>query len=134
MSAQVRVFAPGSVGNVGPGFDILGLAIGGAGDTVSARRIPEAGVSIARTGHPSLPADPAQHASGIAALAVLRRAQARFGLVLEIAKGLPLCGGQGGSAASAVAGALAASLSLEQPLPEPALLAAALAADSAVVG
>ena len=134
MSAQVRVFAPGSVGNVGPGFDILGLAVGGAGDTVSARRVPESGVRIARPGHPSLSADPAQHASGIAALAVLRRSQARFGLVLEIEKGLPLCGGQGGSAASAVAGALAANLSLEQPLPEQALLEAALEAEAVVAG
>ena len=33
---SVSVFAPGSVGNVGPGLDILGLAVAGAGDTVRA--------------------------------------------------------------------------------------------------
>jgi homoserine kinase len=29
MSGKIRVFAPGSVGNLGPGFDVVGLAIGG---------------------------------------------------------------------------------------------------------
>ena len=32
---QVTAFAPGSVGNVGPGLDILGLAVAGRGDTVT---------------------------------------------------------------------------------------------------
>ena len=32
----VAVFTPGSIGNVGPGLDILGLAVAGAGDTVHA--------------------------------------------------------------------------------------------------
>jgi homoserine kinase len=134
MPAQVRVFAPGSVGNVGPGFDILGLAIGGAGDTVLARKLPELGVVITASGHPSLSVDPTKHTSGIAALEVLRRANAAFGLSLEVAKGLPLSGGQGGSAASAVAGALAANLLLEEPLPEQALLEAALEAEAVVAG
>ena len=134
MSAQVRVFAPGSVGNVGPGFDILGLAVDGLGDTVHAERTAEPGIIIADPGHPSLSDDPAKHTSGIAALEVLRRAHAGFGLVLRLEKGLPLSGGQGGSAASAVAGALAANLLLDSPLDHPALLAAALAAETAVSG
>ena len=29
---SVRVFVPGSIGNVGPGFDVLGLAVDGIGD------------------------------------------------------------------------------------------------------
>ena len=134
MPAQVRVFAPGSVGNVGPGFDILGLAVDGLGDTVHAERTAEPGITIAEPGHPSLPTDPAQHTSGIAALEVLRRARAGFGLVLRIEKGLPLSGGQGGSAASAVAGALAANLSLDSPLDHAAVLASALAAEAVVAG
>jgi homoserine kinase len=134
MPSQIRVFAPGSVGNVGPGFDILGLAVDGLGDTVHAQRASLPGITIADPGHPSLPSDPAKHTSGIAALEVLRRANAGFGVILRIEKGLPLCGGQGGSAASAVAGALAANLLLDSPLDPPALLAAALAAEAVVAG
>lgn len=134
MPAQVHVFAPGSVGNVGPGLDVLGLAIGGAGDEVIAARQDQPGVCIADPGHPSLPSDPARHSSGIAAAAVLRRAGAGFGVSLRVRKGLPLAGGQGGSAASAVAGALATNLLLDQPLPQEALILAALEAEAAVAG
>ena len=34
-----RVFAPGSVSNLGPGFDCLGIAFTGKGDPVTARRV-----------------------------------------------------------------------------------------------
>ena len=134
MPAQVRVFAPGSVGNVGPGFDVLGLAVTGPGDSVRAERLPRAGIVVAAPGHPSLPSDPTRHTSAIAAAHVLRSAGADFGLVLEVEKGLPLAGGQGGSAASAVAGALAANLLLDAPLGTVDVLAAALEAESVVAG
>jgi homoserine kinase len=134
MPAQVHVFAPGSVGNVGPGLDVLGLAIGSVGDEVIAERSGAAGVIIVESGHPSLPADPDAHSSGIAAREVLRAAKAPFGVRLRVRKGLPLAGGQGGSAASAVAGALATNLLLDRPLPLEALLCAALEAESVVAG
>ena len=134
MPAQVRVFAPGSVGNVGPGFDILGLAIGGLGDHVSAERVPGTGIVVAEPGHISLPTDPARHTSAIAATQILRRAKAGFGVVLRVEKGLPLAGGQGGSAASAVAGALAANLLLDSPLGTTEVLEAALEAETVVAG
>ena len=34
---KVKVFAPGSIGNVGCGFDVFGLAIEAVGDTVEVR-------------------------------------------------------------------------------------------------
>jgi homoserine kinase len=134
MLAQVRVFAPGSIGNLGPGLDILGLAVGGAGDTVTAERTTERGVVIEDPGHSSLPTDPSCHTSGIAAAEVLARGAAEFGLRIRLLKGLPLCGGQGGSAASAVAGAVAANLLLDHPLDQSTLLHAALSAEGAVAG
>jgi homoserine kinase len=51
-----------------------------------------------------------------------------------VEKGLPLSGGQGGSAASAVAGAVAVNRLLPAPLNPTALLEAALAAEAAVSG
>lgn len=134
MPRTTRVFAPGSIGNVGPGFDILGLAVAGAGDVVSAEAVEKPGVTIADPGHPDLPTDPDRHTSGIAAREVLRRSGAGFGVVLRVEKGLPLSGGQGGSAASAVAGAVAVNRLLPAPLNPTALLEAALAAEAAVSG
>ncbi len=133
-----RVFAPGSIGNLGPGFDALGLAVAGAGDTVTARRIDaKAGagqVTILSAGHPDLPLDPDLNSGGIAARDVLRQAGSKIAVSLSIEKGLPLSAGLGGSAASAVAAAVAVHLLLGSPLDENALLAASLAGEAAVAG
>lgn len=134
MPRKTRVFAPGGIGNVGPGFDILGLAVAGAGDTVTATKTSPEGVTIEDPGHPSLPTDPDRHTSGIAAREVLRRGCAEFGVRLKVEKGLPLSGGQGGSAASAVAGAVATNLLLEKPLDALQLLEASIAAEAMVSG
>ena len=120
MSGAVTAFAPGSIGNVGPGLDILGLAVAGQGDTVRAEWLDRPGLRILDPGHPELPREAERHSSGLAALAVLRRigegpSRGR-GIGLSVRKGLPLSGGQGGSAASAVAGAVAVNALLGDPL------------------
>jgi homoserine kinase len=131
----VRVFAPASVGNMGPGLDILGLALRGIGDTVTATVVDHPGVRIAESGHPELPSDAMRHTSGIAAREVLRRAEMEHvGIELHVEKGLPLSGGQGGSAASAVAGAVATNALLATPIDRRAVLEACLTAESAVAG
>ncbi len=39
MSKKVKVFAPATIGNIGPGFDVLGLAVRGMGDIVEVWKI-----------------------------------------------------------------------------------------------
>ena len=140
MSARgpVTAFAPGGVGNVGPGLDILGLAVDGAGDTVRAEWSGEPGIRLRDAGHPSLPLDPARHTSALAGRAVLAAAGERLaggrGIALSVTKGLPSRGGQGGSAASAVAGAVAVNALLGLPLDQQALLDACLIAEETVAG
>jgi homoserine kinase len=130
-----RAFAPGGIGNLGPGIDILGCAVTGPGDVVEATAIDGSGVRIDAPGHPDLPTDPEQHASGVAAIEVLRRAQATtVGVALNVEKRLPLAGGQGGSAASAIAGAVAVNALLGSPLDNHELLLAALVAEERVAG
>jgi len=132
---SVRVFVPGSIGNVGPGLDILGLAFRGAGDTLLAERVTGGRVVVEEAGHPDLPTSSTQHASALAARAVLRRSRKTgIGLKLRLIKGLPLSGGQGGSAASAVAGAVAANALLGRPLGVEGLLLSALEAEARVAG
>ena len=132
---RVRAFAPGTVANLGPGLDTLGLAVAGAGDTVTAERSGDREVRIRSSGHPEIPGDLQKNTAGIAAARVRARASAeRVGLVLEIAKGLPLSGGQGGSAASAVAAAVAVNELLGNPLTREELLEPCLAAEAAVSG
>lgn len=68
---------------------------------------------------------------------MLRRAgvtSGERGIGLRVRKGLPLSGGQGGSAASAVAGAVATNALLGSPLGRWALIEACLDAEEAVAG
>ncbi|MFI5311868.1 MAG: homoserine kinase [Gemmatimonadales bacterium] len=137
MSAPVErasALAPATVGNVGPGLDVLGMALTGPGDRVTAERTETPGVTIADAGHPELPTEAQYNTAGIAARSVLERAASKVGVRLTIEKGLPLAGGQGGSAASAVASAVAVNRLLGNPLDANALLECALDAEGAVSG
>jgi len=135
---SITAFAPGGVGNLGPGLDVLGLALTGEGDTVTAELRGEPGISILDPGHPDLPRDPGRHTAALAAQAVLElagyTAEQKSGIALRVRKGLPLSGGQGGSAASAVAGAVAVNTLLGSPLDRAGLVRAALAAEEKVSG
>jgi homoserine kinase len=138
---SATAFAPGSVGNVGPGFDVLGLAVEGIGDRVTVELTDRASRITTITGRDAdlLPRDPARNAAAIAAIAWLRANGREDNVVVSIDKGLALAGGMGGSAASAVAGAYAASLcALPSPLsalPSPlSIITAALEAESLVAG
>ena len=138
--ARATAYAPGSIGNLGPGLDVLGCAVEGAGDTVTAEFAASPGITVLEPGHPSLTTDPTQHASAIAALAVIRRAThlgattPAGGIALRVSKGLPLSAGQGGSAASAVAGAAAVNALIGSPLSRDELLEAALFSETQIAG
>lgn len=133
---SATAFAPGSVGNLGPGLDILGLALDGPGDTVTLTRSTHPGVRVMDPGHPALPCDPDQHSAAIAAREVLLHSghDPSLGLELRVSKGLPLAGGQGGSAASAAAGAVAMNALLGGPLTSEQLIMAAVEAEAVVAG
>jgi homoserine kinase len=126
--ATARASAPASIGNVGPGFDILGQAFDAARDTVTAVREDEPGVRLGAVSGlvSALPAGQADNTALAAAAAVLGAAKAGFGARLSIDKGVPLAAGMGGSAASAVAGAMAANALLDQPFPDDQLFLFAL--------
>ena len=113
---SVAAFAPATVANLGPGFDVLGMAVDGAGDTVVATLSHVPGVSIAGiTGTDRLSTDPTQNTAGIAAAATLELAGIQAGVSLQIHKGLPLCSGLGSSAAP-VAWGSGAPVASEAPI------------------
>jgi homoserine kinase len=137
---RVAVTVPGGIGNLGPGLDVLGCAIAGLRDEVIAEWSDTPGITLLDAGHPDLPRKPERHTSAIAAAAVMETAKARDiplhapGIALTVRKALPLSGGQGGSAASAVAGAVAADALIGGDLDEAALFACCLAAEETVAG
>lgn len=133
----VRVSAPATIGNIACGFDVFGMAVARPSDAVVARAVPEPGVTIERiTGDVGpIPADSARNSAGAAARAVLEVAGARSaGLTLELHKGIPLAGGMGGSASSAVVGAVAADRVIGAALSRRQLLQCAVAGELAGSG
>ena len=103
----IKVFAPATIGNIGPGFDVLGLAVSGWGDIIEARKI-DSGVLISEIdSEHELPTNPNKNTAGIAAREVLRVLGERGGVEMKIRKGLPSGSGLGSSAASAAAAAFA---------------------------
>ncbi|GAA3995579.1 homoserine kinase [Sphingomonas humi] len=125
--------APASIGNVGVGFDILGLAFPSAHDIVTAEEVERPGVHLAEvTGLlSSLPEEPAKNTALAAARAVLEAAGSPFGVSLVITKGIPLSAGMGGSAASAVAAAAAVNALLGDPFSTEQLLPFAIEGERA---
>ncbi len=135
MTEAVSVFAPASTGNIGPGFDVLGMALAGMGDTIIAMRCAEAGVRIeAITGDGgTLPKEAEKNSAGIAAQAVLSHLKCSDGVRLTLHKEIPGTG-LGSSAASAVAAAFAVNLLFGQPLSKAELIPLAAIAESKVSG
>jgi homoserine kinase len=137
MAQAVEVFAPATVANLGPGFDILGLALAEPYDVIDARRIDEPGVFIESiTGDDGrLPLEPEKNTAGIAAACVLDQLMIRSsGVALSIQKGLPLESGLGSSAASAVGAAIAVNALFGNSLRRQDLLPACIEAEAAVSG
>lgn len=131
---RITVYAPGTSSNLGAGFDCLGLALTGFGDSVTAVRSENLGVRVVSVSDPRIPLEDNRNTAALAAASVLRHAREPFGIEISIEKGLPLAAGLGGSAASAVAGAVAAEALVQANLSRDHLLAAALDAEAAVSG
>jgi len=136
INARAEAFAPASMGNVGCGFDILGLAFEEPGDTVIVEPREEPGAVIAAIEGDGgrLPRDPAKNSAAVAANSVLRLLGARQGVNITLHKNLPLASGLGSSAASAVAAAVAVDALYGMPLTLPQLLPACLDGEAAVSG
>lgn len=148
MPSMVRVFAPATVSNVGPGFDVLGLALNQPGDLVEAEFSDAPGVEIVEvTGDDGLlTTDPTRNVVGVSAQSVLShlvatgrighgREPARApGVRLRLHKQMPLASGLGSSAASSVAGAVAVNELFGAPLTRRELLEHALAGERVASG
>ena len=136
MSKTVKVFSPATIGNIGPGFDVLGLALKGMGDIVEVWKIPGDKIvieEIENADHP-ISKDPDQNTAGIAAREVLKLLKLKEGIGMHITKGMPAGSGLGSSAASAAAAAYAVNLLFDEPLSKMDLILPATLAEEYVSG
>lgn len=134
--ARAEAFAPATVANLGVGFDILGMAVDGAGDTIIAVPHDNAGAVMLSIegddGKLSLDAD--KNVATIAANALLKALNRKDGVGLHLKKGLPLASGLGSSAASSVAAVVAVNALLGYPFKKEELLPFTLEGEASVSG
>ena len=133
---SAAVFAPASIGNVGPGFDVLGLAVEGPGDEVRIELVegPSSVEEVSGLDAELIPREPESNVVTVAAAAMLRALGEGRGVRVWLRKGIPASGGLGGSAASSVAGAWAAALAVGREPRPVEVMAAALTAEATVAG
>jgi homoserine kinase len=133
---RIRVFAPATVANIGPGFDVLGLALASPGDLLEAELSDTPGVEIVEvTGDGGrLSRDPMKNVASRSAADVLRRAGSAKGLRLWLHKQMPLASGLGSSGASSAAGAVAANEILGRPLSQHDVVLSAIEGECAASG
>lgn len=102
--ATVTATAPSSTANLGPGFDVFGLAMDAFYDKVT---LTETGKGITIVTDDDIPADPSMNTAGLAVTNMAERFGISAGIEIRISKGVPAGFGMGSSAASAAAAAVA---------------------------
>lgn len=125
---SAKAFVPATVGNVGPGFDVLGLAVSGLGDEVDVTLIDSDRSEVGRVegrDADQVPMDPEKNVAVIAAEAMLRKLNVDKKVRVNLSRKIPLAGGLGSSAAASVGGALAACAAAESPYDAEKVIAAA---------
>jgi homoserine kinase len=106
---RVKVEAPSSTANLGPGFDVFGLALDLFHDTVEVELAPEHGLTMTVQGvdHEQVSKDPEKNTAGLVANIILTAIKSDRGLKIKLTKRIPVGKGLGSSAASAAACVLA---------------------------
>ncbi len=130
----IKVFSPATIGNIGPGFDVLGLAVKNLGDIVEASPLPDGEIRLTVHSEVPLSNDPTRNTAAIAAVNVFKYLNIHGGISIDLYKGLPIGSGLGSSAASAAAGAFAANALYGGHLSPEQLILAATEAEAVVSG
>ena len=104
MVSKVTVKAPSSTANLGPGFDVFGLALDAFYDTVTLTKIKN-GIKIITDD--DIPTNPEKNTAGLVVKNMMKKFKIKGGVEIKIKKGIPAGYGMGSSAASAAATAVA---------------------------
>lgn len=104
MVSKVSIKAPSSTANLGPGFDVFGLAIDAFYDKVTLTKT-KSGITIITDDN--IPTKPENNTAGLVAKNMKKKFRIKSGVEIKIEKGVPAGFGMGSSAASAAATAVA---------------------------
>ncbi|MDH3312627.1 MAG: homoserine kinase [Nitrosopumilus sp.] len=101
---SISVKAPSSTANLGPGFDVFGLAIDAFYDEITLTKT-KSGITIIT--EDKIPTNPENNTAGLVVKNMIKRFKIKSGIEIKIKKGVPAGFGMGSSAASAAATAVA---------------------------
>ena len=104
MVKSVTVRAPCSTANLGPGFDVFGLALDAFYDEVT---VTKKGKGITIVSSDDIPLDPKKNTAGLVAKEMKKKKKLTGGVEIKIRKNVPPGFGMGSSAASAAGCAIA---------------------------
>ncbi len=105
MTSTITVIAPSSTANLGPGFDVFGLAINAFYDEITLTKTKTKRVSIITKD--DVPTNPDKNTAGLVVKNMIKKFKTKDGIEIKIKKNVPPGYGMGSSAASAAAAAVA---------------------------
>ena len=100
MTKSVTVRAPCSTANLGPGFDVFGMALDALYDNVV---ITKKGKGVVIVSSDNIPLSPSKNTAGLVVSAMKKKFRLKDGIEIKIEKNIPAGFGMGSSAASAAA-------------------------------
>lgn len=104
MVSSITVKAPSSTANLGPGFDVFGLAIDAFFDEITLTKTKN-GITIITD--EDVPTNPENNTAGLVVKNMKKKFKINHGIEIKMKKGIPAGFGMGSSAGSAAAAAVA---------------------------
>jgi homoserine kinase len=134
---EVKVSAPATIANLGPGYDIVGLALDRPRDVLKAKlsKVGRDSLVVSGIGGETISPAPEKNSCAVAARAVLGAVgRSDLCLEMELSKGVPPRMGMGSSGASSAAGVFAVNKLLGSPLGSDELIVCAMEGERAACG
>ncbi len=122
MKSSVKIFAPATISNVGPGFDLMGFALEQPGDIMIVKPNDKGIIRIINNSSAMLPEDPLKNVSGVAVYALLEALGCKTGFDLIFETKINPGSGIGSSAASCTAAVVGVNELLNRPFTDKELL------------
>jgi len=133
---KATAFAPATVANVAVGFDILGFALEGIGETAIVEKVlGSTSVTIDPVeGYPQISTVATKNTATAGLVQLIKDKNLKFGFRVSLQKKIPVGSGLGGSSTSAVAALVAANALLPKKLTRQELLYYALIGEEVASG
>jgi homoserine kinase len=130
------VYSPASIANLGPGFDVFGIALDGIGDTIKVTLVPETGIEVIINGLESetISKEPDSNSAGAVLKYVTNHYNYNQGFLVEVEKKVPPGKGMGSSGASAAGTAVAVTQLLNLNISNKEMIMLAAQGEAAVTG